>query len=57
MPMLAVIYCYRARHGVRRVLWMVPEIDHMATRIIPTVLTACWGLGFVHFLYSRLCGG
>jgi hypothetical protein len=34
-------------------LWMVPRADHMATRLIPTVLTARWGLGFVHFLYSR----
>jgi hypothetical protein len=34
-------------------LWMVPRVDHMATRVIPTVLTARWGLGFVHFLYSR----
>jgi hypothetical protein len=34
-------------------LWMVPRVDHMATRVIPAVLTARWGLGFVHFLYSR----
>jgi hypothetical protein len=34
-------------------LWMVPRVDHMASRVIPTVLTARWGLGFVHFLYSR----
>jgi hypothetical protein len=34
-------------------VWMIPRTDHMAIRLIPTVITARWGLGFVHFLYSR----
>jgi hypothetical protein len=34
-------------------LWLVPRADHIATKPIMAVIAARWGLGFVHFLYSR----
>jgi hypothetical protein len=33
--------------------WKVPRVDHIATRAIPWVIQARWGVGIAHFLYSR----
>ena len=34
-------------------VWLIPRADHIATRWIPWLITGRWGIGFVHFLYSR----
>jgi hypothetical protein len=33
--------------------WKVPRDDHIATMAIALVIKARWGVGIVHFLYSR----
>jgi hypothetical protein len=34
--------------------WLAPRADHIATRNIHWVIQARWGVGIVHFLYSRI---
>jgi hypothetical protein len=34
-------------------VWLIPRTDHIATWYIPPIIIGRWGLGFVHFLYSR----
>jgi hypothetical protein len=33
--------------------WKIPRADHIATLAIPWVIQARWGVGIVHFIYSR----
>jgi hypothetical protein len=33
--------------------WKVPYPNHIATRFVPWVIQARWGVGIAHFLYSR----
>ena len=39
--------------GVVGFLWMIPTPNGMLIKVIPVVICARLGLGFVHFLYSR----
>jgi hypothetical protein len=39
--------------GLVGFLWMVPTPGGMAVRMVPVIVCARLGLGFVHFLYSR----
>jgi hypothetical protein len=39
--------------GLVGFLWMVPTSSGMMIRMIPVIICARLGLGFVHFLYSR----
>jgi hypothetical protein len=39
--------------GCTGLLWKAPRADHIATMAIPWIIKARWGVGIVHFLYSR----
>jgi hypothetical protein len=39
--------------GIVGFIWMIPTANGMMIDVIPVVLGARYGLGFVHFLYSR----
>jgi hypothetical protein len=33
-------------------VWLIPRVDHVATWFVPPIISARWGVGMVHFLYS-----